>query len=243
MPETDLQVFQGYSQPWTSPDLFPLDKLSVTIESVGQDRSVEARRGDVIEGPVLVDSNGEVPVHRAEMLVAQDAISQLPRAGTELAKGKAYENAAPNPALVLANHAEGNLTLSQRIVSTPILIEVRDFGTVVRLKTTAFNRLTTVDPNAADLVASTPKLRSFDVGIAYFGVTDLLHVQGQGWRVLQFARLSPVEADETATTIEALREKEHHRFTACGTFRALSARTVALAREVGPPVPELAPCR
>lgn len=242
LPSKETQTYQGFAKPASASDPFPIDDLAVLIDSVGADRTIEVRRGDTIEGPVLVDANGEMAPHQAENMIALDAVGHLPRANTALTLGHPYSNPMPTPAFVVENASRGELTISQRIENTPRLIAVEDFGTIVRLDTLAFHHISMVDPKAEGLQAVSPQLRSFDIGLAYAGVVDLLYIPDDGWRVLQFTRLAPAEEGDESETLDELRARPHHRFTACGAFDTIDAETLSLARQALPAVEELTIC-
>ncbi|MCA9548789.1 MAG: hypothetical protein KC933_02065 [Myxococcales bacterium] len=215
LPVSDVQVFRGTAQPWEM-QAFRLEDLELRVSSAGEDRAVEVWRGAVVEGPVLVDANARAHAESRSLPVGSDVLASLPVEGTELIVGLPYESALPPSGYVLDNFAKGEITLDQRVVNTPRWIEETSFGAVVRLDTVAFNRLSGVKVGSEPVgPAETPLLRSFDMGLAYVGVTDLIHVKGRGWQVLRFHRLSPVEPTREPTSMDELAMQPHHEFTAC----------------------------
>src|SRR5262249_48361187 len=114
-----------------------------------------------------------------------DLLDQLPRAGHALVRGTMYQSEPVSEAYVRANHARGTLTMTQRVESTPTQIWQSGDVVLARLETRAINVVSWIDEHGA--------LRQGDIGVSYYGYTDLARLGDDSWRVRSLTRVMPID--------------------------------------------------
>jgi hypothetical protein len=109
---------------------------------------------------------------------------------------------------VRRNADQGTMTLSQRVVSTPMGVWQAGDLELVRLETRAFHQVHWFEDG---------QLVHAEIGPAYLGVTDLVRAKGEGWRVLRLTRLGEVEGlfEAASISLDEARARAHVEFTAC----------------------------
>jgi hypothetical protein len=161
----------------------------------------------------------------------------LPPAGGHLALHQSYDTPSPDTDYILSEADQNRLVLWQPMIQEPTAIVPVGDKTLVRVAGRGVNRLHLVDDDGS--------IRSSDLGTAYLSVADLVHVPGQGWQVLRFARVSDVEGadQDPGMDLATARAHKHATFVACSARMDVAAADLAqLHATLAGDVPEFAAC-
>jgi hypothetical protein len=185
----------------------------------------------------LVRADGRPSIRPDLAPGAVDLLELLPPAGGHLALDQTYDTPSPDVDYILSEADQDRLVLWQPMIQQPTaMIPVGD-KTLVRVVGRGVNRLHLVDDDGS--------IRSSDLGTAYLSVADLIHVPGNGWQVLRFARVSDVEgADQNPSMdLATARGRKHATFVVCSSRMDVAASDLAqLHSTLAGEVPEFAAC-